>query len=80
MTLVLNVGRSELTNTPIALVSLATTALMATYMISIGCVLHKRLRKKPMPTARWSLGRCGFAINCVALAYAGWGVSATLYS
>ena len=50
-------------------VSLLLLALLSTYMISIGCVLLKRLRKEPLPPARWSLGRWGLPINGVAFAY-----------
>ena len=35
-----------------AMLSLATVALMATYIISIGCVLLKRLRGEDLPSAR----------------------------
>jgi len=57
------------------MVSLATVALMATYMMSISCMVLKRLREEPLPPARWSLGRHGLTINCLGLAYACWGVS-----
>lgn len=45
---------------------------MATYVVSIGCVLHRRLRKQKLPAARWSLGSAGLPINVCALAYACW--------
>lgn len=35
-----------------AMLSLATVALMATYLMSIGCVLLKRLRGEDLPSAR----------------------------
>jgi len=35
-----------------AMLSLATVALMATYIISIGCVLLRRLRGEDLPSAR----------------------------
>lgn len=35
-----------------AMLSLATVALMATYLISIGCALLKRLRGETLPSAR----------------------------
>ena len=38
-------------------------------MISIGCVLLKRIKGEPLPHARWSLGRFGIAINAFALFY-----------
>ena len=55
-----------------AVLSLATVALMATYVLSIGCVTLRRLYKEPLPRARWPLGRMGLPINCLALFYASW--------
>lgn len=46
---------------------------MASYIISIGCVTRKRLRKEALPYARWSLGKAGLPVNCIALFYASWG-------
>lgn len=51
------------------LVSLSTLGLMSTYMLSIGCVLLKRLRNEQLPHARWSLGRWGLWINGFAFLY-----------
>ncbi len=51
------------------IVSLSVLGLMSTYMLSIGCVFLKRLKGEPLPFARWSLGRFGFAINGFALFY-----------
>jgi amino acid transporter len=56
------------------IVSLSLLALMSTYMLSIGCVLLKRLRHEPLPPARWSLGRYGLPINCFAFFFAGFAV------
>ena len=47
---------------------------MSTYMLSIGCVLLKRLRHEPLPPARWSLGRWGLPINVFAFFFAGFAV------
>jgi choline transport protein len=58
-----------------AMLSLATVALMATYLMSIACVLLKRLRGEELPSARWSLGRYGLGVNAVALLYTSWSVS-----
>ena len=52
-------------------VSLSLLALLSTYMISIGCVLLKRIRKQELPPARWSLGRWGLPINAFAFVYSG---------
>ncbi|KAK5003125.1 hypothetical protein LTR28_010562 [Elasticomyces elasticus] len=65
----INIGSSVAFN---AILSLSTVALMATYVISIGCVTLKRYRLEALPPARWSLGRMGMPVNCVALAYACW--------
>lgn len=53
------------------LVSLSTLGLMSTYMLSIGCVLLKRIKREPLPPARWSLGRYGLVINGFAFLYSG---------
>lgn len=50
-------------------VSLSLLALLSTYMISIGCVLRKRLLKEELPPARWSLGRLGLPVNAFAFCY-----------
>lgn len=49
--------------------SLSLLALMSTYMLSIGCVLLRRLRGEDLPPARWSLGRLGLPINALAVTY-----------
>lgn len=51
------------------IVSLSLLGLLSTYMISIGCVLLKRIKGEPLPPARWSLGRYGTAINAFAFLY-----------
>ncbi|KAK5115488.1 hypothetical protein LTR62_001147 [Meristemomyces frigidus] len=51
------------------IVSLSVLGLMSTYMISIGCVFHRRLTGQPLPHARWSLGRYAIWINGFALFY-----------
>lgn len=53
------------------IVSLTLLALLSTYMISIGCILLLRLQSKPLPPARWSLGRFGIPINAFAFCYSG---------
>jgi len=53
------------------IVSLTLLALLSTYMISIGCVLRKRLLGEELPPARWSLGRFGIPINAFAFFYSG---------
>jgi choline transport protein len=51
------------------IVSLSLLALLLTYMISIGCVLRKRILEEDLPPARWSLGRLGLPINAFAFCY-----------
>lgn len=54
-----------------ATLSLGLVALMATYGISIGCVLYRRVRDpSSLPPVRWSLGKWGVAVNGVGVAYA----------
>lgn len=67
----INLGSSFAFN---IIISLSLLALMSTYMLSIGCLLLKRLRGEPLPPARWSLGRFGLPINVFAFAFAGFAV------
>jgi amino acid transporter len=63
----INIGNRTAFN---AINNLYLVALMNTYMISIGCVLYRRvMHPELLPPARWSLGRYGTAINATALAY-----------
>ncbi|KAI6812114.1 GABA permease-like protein [Hortaea werneckii] len=52
-------------------VSVSLLGLLSTYMISIGCVLRKRIRGEPLPPARWSLGRYGILVNAFGFVYSG---------
>lgn len=65
----INIGSSTAFN---AMLSLSSTALMATYIISISCVVNSRMRAEPLPAARWSLGRFGMPVNIAALIYSSW--------
>ena len=40
-------------------------------MISIGCLLLKRLKNEPLPPARFSLGGWGLPVNLFAFCYSG---------
>jgi choline transport protein len=51
------------------IVSLILLALLSTNVISIGCVLRKRLIGEELPPARWFLGRFGIPINAFAFFY-----------
>jgi choline transport protein len=65
----INIGSTAAFN---ALLSLSTVALMATYLVSISCVLLRRVRGQYLPPARWSLGAYGLPINAAALVYSIW--------
>ncbi|KAK3178624.1 hypothetical protein OEA41_000761 [Lepraria neglecta] len=62
----LNIGSSVAFN---AVASLATAALLSSYIISISCVTLKRWRGEPFPSKRWSLGKWGATLNVVAVLY-----------
>ncbi|KAK5202403.1 hypothetical protein LTR41_011846 [Exophiala xenobiotica] len=63
---IINLGSTTAFN---IVVSLILLALLSTYMLSIGCVLLKRIKGEPLPPARWSLGRYGLGINLFAFVY-----------
>lgn len=65
----INIGSTVAFN---AMLSLSTVALMATYVVSVGCVTLKRMSGEELPRCRWSLGRYGLIVNVVALVYACW--------
>lgn len=52
-----------------AMFTLTTGSLLASYLLSISCVLYKRLRGDALPPRQWTLGRYGMAINIVALLF-----------
>ncbi|SMQ55944.1 unnamed protein product [Zymoseptoria tritici ST99CH_3D7] len=56
------------------IISVAILGVQSTYLISIGCVLLKRLNGEPLPPARWSLGRYGIAINAYAFLYSAFAI------
>lgn len=65
-----NIGSSTAFN---AIISLNTSAIMLSYTVSIGCVLWRRIKyPATLPLARWSLGRCGVAINALGVLYGVW--------
>ncbi|RMZ87432.1 hypothetical protein DV736_g5340, partial [Chaetothyriales sp. CBS 134916] len=61
--LLINLGSSFAFN---LIISLSLLALMSTYMLSIGCLLLKRINSEALPPARWSLGRWGLPLNAIA--------------
>ena len=62
----INIGSTVALN---AIESIIISALMSSYMITIGCVLLKRIKGEPLPTRRWSLGRYGMAINIASMLF-----------
>lgn len=53
-----------------AIISLNLACLMLTYVVSIACLLYRRVHQPELlPKARWTLGRSGVAINIAALTY-----------
>lgn len=79
----INIGSTAAFN---AFLSVSVVALMATYSISIFCMLLKRIRHEPLVSARWrlfgrntnqdergsGLGRYGLFVNSLALVYSVW--------
>ncbi|KAK0298718.1 hypothetical protein LTR54_013801 [Friedmanniomyces endolithicus] len=64
----INLGSSDAFN---AILSLAAVAQMATYSISISCVLYRRLTAPHLlPKAQWGLGQWGVPVNAAGAAYA----------
>lgn len=49
--------------------SLSQVGLVSSYIIAIGCMALKRIRREPLLTSRFSLGRAGLAINILALCF-----------
>ncbi|KAK4539385.1 hypothetical protein LTR36_010986 [Oleoguttula mirabilis] len=62
----INLGSAVALN---AINSLTISALMSSYILTISCVLYKRLRKEPLPARRWTLGRYGMAVNIGAMVF-----------
>ncbi|KAK3323115.1 GABA permease [Cercophora scortea] len=56
----INIGSTIAFN---VLSSLGVGALISSYIISVGCMTVKRLRKQPLLPSSFSLGRAGLAIN-----------------
>lgn len=52
-----------------AILSLTLVSLCTSYIISISCVILKRIRRQPFPARRWSLGKWGLPINAAALSF-----------
>lgn len=62
----INIGSTVAFN---AISSMATNALLSTYIISISCLILRRVSGQPLPPRRWSLGRLGIFVNCGAVCF-----------
>ncbi|CAK1358973.1 unnamed protein product [Cercospora beticola] len=62
----INIGSTAALN---AILALTAVSLLTSYIVVIGCVLLKRLRRQPLPNRRWSLGRWGGVVNAIALCF-----------
>ena len=65
----INIGSTVAFN---AISSMATNALLSTYILSIGCLLLRRFKGSPLPPRRWSLGVMGLPINVAAILFLIW--------
>jgi amino acid transporter len=63
----LNIGSSAALN---AIFSIANSALVTSYVITIGCMIYRRLQGK-IPQSRYSLGKWGIWCNIISLIYLG---------
>lgn len=65
----INIGSTVAFN---AICSMATNALLSTYIISITCLIIRRIKGPTLPERRWSLGAMGLPINVAALMFLTW--------
>jgi len=49
--------------------SLGGVAILSSYLVTIGCLIWRRLYGKPLPARRWSLGKYGLGINIAAFLF-----------
>jgi choline transport protein len=49
--------------------SLGTGALLSSYIVSVSCIILKRLRGEPLLPRRWSLGKWGLPINIISVLF-----------
>lgn len=50
-------------------ISLGVASMLSSYLISISCVLLKRLRGEPLLPSKFDLGRLGLPINIIAVVF-----------
>ena len=63
-TSLINIGSNTALN---AIISLVAVSLLSSYIITISCLIWSRLGGRSIPEGKWSLGRCGLAINIASL-------------
>lgn len=62
----INLGSSTALN---AINSCGSVSILTSYIITIGCVLAKRLKGEQLPPRRWSLGKFGLYLNCISIVF-----------
>ncbi|KAF2426488.1 amino acid transporter [Tothia fuscella] len=62
----INIGSTAAFN---SIVGLLIAAEFTSYLVSIGCILLKRLRNEPLPESRWSMGKFAIPVNLFAVVY-----------
>lgn len=62
----INIGSPVALN---SITSLSTTALISTYIVSIGCIIWRRATGQPMLKSPFTLGRWGLAINIASVVF-----------
>lgn len=63
----INIGSETAFN---AIISLNVAALMYTYIVSISCVIYRKIwHPNTLPHRRWDMGRAGLAVNIIGLLY-----------
>lgn len=62
----INIGSAVALN---AILSLNCASLLGSYMLSIGCLVYRRICGPELPPRSWSLGRMGLWINVAALCW-----------
>ncbi|KAK7727621.1 hypothetical protein SLS63_007063 [Diaporthe eres] len=62
----INLGSTVALN---AINSLGGVSFLFSYIITLVCLVWRRVRGAPLPPRRWSLGKYGLAVNLLALAF-----------
>lgn len=62
----INIGSTVALN---SITSLATTSLLSSYIVSIGCMIWRRWTSNPLLPSKFSLGRWGLAVNIASEAF-----------